>query len=135
VACSSAFPFLFEPQDLLARDASGNIVPFSGRWLACSWCLGVVGGFVLLLQAVFGSCGKQQAGRCTAQLLLGSSIPSRHHNVTFSCRCLAVQSRAQRSRSGAGATAAWRRTCPCGGWGELLWGICLLSRGLGWVQL
>ena len=33
VACSSAFPFLFEPQDLLARDASGNIVKFSGERL------------------------------------------------------------------------------------------------------
>lgn len=33
VACSSAFPFLFEPQDLLARDALGNIVKFSGERL------------------------------------------------------------------------------------------------------
>jgi Patatin-like phospholipase/Domain of unknown function (DUF3336) len=27
VACSSAFPFLFAPQELLVKDASGNIVP------------------------------------------------------------------------------------------------------------
>ncbi|KAL4443669.1 hypothetical protein ABPG75_011406 [Micractinium tetrahymenae] len=29
VACSSAFPFLFAPQDLLAKDGRGNIVKFS----------------------------------------------------------------------------------------------------------
>ena len=29
VACSSAFPFLFAPQTLLARDSKGHVVPFS----------------------------------------------------------------------------------------------------------
>jgi TAG lipase / steryl ester hydrolase / phospholipase A2 / LPA acyltransferase len=31
VACSSAFPFLFAPQTLLARDARGHVVPFSNQ--------------------------------------------------------------------------------------------------------
>ena len=31
VACSSAFPFLFAPQTLLARDARGRIVPFANQ--------------------------------------------------------------------------------------------------------
>lgn len=30
VACSSAFPLLFAPQELLAKDASGRVVPFHG---------------------------------------------------------------------------------------------------------
>jgi TAG lipase/steryl ester hydrolase/phospholipase A2/LPA acyltransferase len=43
VACSSAFPFLFAPQDLLARDAFGNVVRFSETGAAQSqrrWCDG-----------------------------------------------------------------------------------------------
>ena len=31
VACSSAFPFLFAPQQLLARDARGHVVPFANQ--------------------------------------------------------------------------------------------------------
>lgn len=31
VACSSAFPFLFAPQTLLARDSRGHVVPFSNQ--------------------------------------------------------------------------------------------------------
>jgi TAG lipase/steryl ester hydrolase/phospholipase A2/LPA acyltransferase len=30
VACSSAFPFLFAPQDLLARDTRGRVVRCAG---------------------------------------------------------------------------------------------------------
>lgn len=37
VACSSAFPFLFAPQDLLAKDGRGNIVKFSGGPLGAGW--------------------------------------------------------------------------------------------------
>lgn len=43
VACSSAFPFLFAPQDLLAKDACGNFVRFSETGAAQSqrrWCDG-----------------------------------------------------------------------------------------------
>ena len=31
VACSSAFPFLYAPQQLLARDSRGAVVPFSAQ--------------------------------------------------------------------------------------------------------
>ncbi len=31
VACSSAFPFLYVPQQLLARDSRGQVVPFSAQ--------------------------------------------------------------------------------------------------------
>ena len=31
VACSSAFPFLFAPQTLLARDSRGHIAPFANK--------------------------------------------------------------------------------------------------------
>lgn len=31
VACSSAFPFLFAPQTLMARDAQGRVVPFANQ--------------------------------------------------------------------------------------------------------
>ncbi|PSC72827.1 Triacylglycerol lipase SDP1 [Micractinium conductrix] len=43
VACSSAFPFLFAPQDLMAKDGRGNIVKFSETGAAQSqrrWCDG-----------------------------------------------------------------------------------------------
>ena len=42
VSCSSAFPFLFMPQDLLARDSHGQLVkyvPSSGVWEGVSFHL------------------------------------------------------------------------------------------------
>lgn len=38
VACSSAFPFLYVPQQLLARDSRGQVVPFSAQ--VGGWRLG-----------------------------------------------------------------------------------------------
>ena len=54
VACSSAFPFLYVPQQLLARDSRGQVVPFSAQ----------VGGWELgsyLWEEADGGMGKKKA--------------------------------------------------------------------------
>jgi hypothetical protein len=68
VACSSAFPFLFAPQDLLARDAFGNVVRFSETGAAQSqrrWCDGSLEEDLPMRGLRWGRVGK---GSCRGSL-------------------------------------------------------------------
>lgn len=97
VACSSAFPFLYVPQQLLARDSRGQVVPFiaqvGGRlWRQQSVCLseqctGVLAGCGSSSQY---ACRSSEQGWCTTRTSdcrrMRSSAPNCPVAYTV-CRC------------------------------------------------